>query len=87
MPPLANRSDSWPPSLPFSHTHFVRSSKPTLHTDTRATNSLIRTVRAPGERTTTELEHPWRPLHHVTLSPTRTGAITRTAHALNRHGT
>lgn len=27
MPPLANRSDSWPPSLPFSNTHFVRSSQ------------------------------------------------------------
>ncbi|MFD4860057.1 DUF397 domain-containing protein [Streptomyces atratus] len=26
MPPLANRSDSWPPSLPFPNAHFVRSS-------------------------------------------------------------
>lgn len=69
-----------------------RQSEPALHTDTRATNVLIRNIRAPSELTTTELtttelKQPWRPLRHVPLSPRRTGDITRTAHALNRHWT
>ena len=33
MPPLANRSDSWPPSLPFANTHFVRISRRPLSPD------------------------------------------------------
>ncbi|MFE4336442.1 transposase family protein [Streptomyces sp. NPDC056831] len=52
-------------------------SEQALHADTRATNALIRNVRALGERTAAELKQRWRTLQHVTLSPSRIGDITR----------
>lgn len=60
-------------------------SEQALHADTRATNALIRNVRALGERTAAELKQRWRTLQHVTLSPSRIGDITRAALVLNRH--
>ncbi|MFF7755028.1 transposase family protein [Streptomyces sp. NPDC007971] len=58
-------------------------SEQTLHADTRATNSLIRGVRALGERAAAELKQRWRTLQHVTLSPRRIGDIARAAIVLN----
>jgi hypothetical protein len=46
-------------------------------------NSLLRHVRALGERTAAELKQRWRTLQHVTLSPSRIGDITRAALVLN----
>ncbi|WUM95923.1 transposase family protein [Streptomyces sp. NBC_00322] len=60
-------------------------SEQALHADARATNALIRNVRTLGERTAAELKQRWRTLHHVTLSPSRIGDITRAALVLNRH--
>ena len=58
-------------------------SEKALHTDTRTTNSLIRSIRALGERAAAELKQRWRTLQHVTLSPSRIGDITRAALVLN----
>jgi hypothetical protein len=55
-----------------------------LDADTRTTNSLIRGIRALGERTAAELKQRWRTLQHVTLSPSRIGDIARAALVLNR---
>ncbi|GAB2809628.1 hypothetical protein GCM10027073_47670 [Streptomyces chlorus] len=60
-------------------------SEQALHADTRATNALIRNVRALGERTAAELEQRRHALQHVTLSPSRIGDITRAALVLDRH--
>ncbi|MFV2118031.1 transposase family protein [Streptomyces sp. Act-28] len=51
--------------------------------DTRAFNTLVRSVRALGERTAAELKQRWRTLQHVTLSPSRIGDIARAALVLN----
>ncbi|WP_326790609.1 transposase family protein [Streptomyces sp. NBC_00151] len=58
-------------------------SEQALHTDTRSTNTLIRDLRALGERAAAELKERWRALKHVTLSPTRIGDIVRAALVLN----
>ncbi|WP_405648511.1 transposase family protein [Streptomyces uncialis] len=58
-------------------------SEQALDTDTRTTNTLIRDLRALGERTAAELKERWRTLKHVTLSPGRIGDTTRAALALN----
>ncbi|WP_174720285.1 hypothetical protein [Streptomyces spongiicola] len=49
-------------------------------------NTLLRHVRAPGERTAAELKQRWRALQHVTLSPNRIGDIARAALALALDG-
>ncbi|MET8328507.1 transposase family protein [Streptomyces sp. NPDC005181] len=54
-----------------------------LDADTRTTNTLIRDLRALGERTAAELKERWRTLKRVTLSPCRIGDITRAALTLN----
>lgn len=54
-----------------------------LDTDTRTTNSLIRGIRALGERAAAELKQRWRTLQHITLSPSRIGDIARAALVLN----
>jgi hypothetical protein len=58
-------------------------SEQALHTDTRSTNTLIRDLRALGERAAAELKERWRVLKHVTLSPSRIGDIARAALVLN----
>ncbi|GAB3181392.1 transposase family protein [Streptomyces incanus] len=58
-------------------------SEQALHTDTRTTNSLIRGIRALGERAAAEIKQRRRTLQHVTLSPSRIGDIARAALALN----
>ncbi|MFB7576471.1 transposase family protein [Streptomyces sp. NPDC056165] len=59
-------------------------SEQALHTDTRTTNSLIRGMRALGERAAAELKQRWRTLQHITISPSRIGDIARAALTLNR---
>lgn len=54
-----------------------------LHADTRARNSLIRGIRALGERAAAELKQRWRTLQRITLSPGRIGDIARAALVLN----
>ncbi|MET9462145.1 transposase family protein [Streptomyces canus] len=56
-----------------------------LDVDTRTTNTLIRDLRALGERTAAELKERWRTLKHVTVSPSRIGDIARAALVLNSH--
>jgi len=58
-------------------------SEQALHADARTTNTLIRDLRALGERAAAELKERWRALKHVTLSPSRIGNITRAALVLN----
>jgi hypothetical protein len=58
-------------------------SEQALHADTRTTNTLIRDLRALGERAAAELKERWRTLKHVSLSPSRIGDITRAALVLN----
>jgi hypothetical protein len=58
-------------------------SEQALHTDPRTTNSLIRDLRALGERAAAELKERWRTLKHVSLSPSRIGDIARAALVLN----
>jgi hypothetical protein len=60
------------------------SSHQRLHPDTQTYNTLLRGVRALGERTAAELKERWRVLKRVTLSPCRIGDIARAALALNR---
>jgi hypothetical protein len=60
------------------------SSHQRLHPDTQTYNTLLRGVRALGERTAAELKERWRTLRRVTLSPRRTGNIARAALVLNR---
>ncbi|MGZ0199838.1 transposase family protein [Streptomyces sp. RM1] len=60
-------------------------SEQALHTDTRATNVLIRDLHALSERTAAELKERWRALKHVTLSPSRISDIARAALVLNGH--
>ncbi|WP_128429443.1 transposase family protein [Streptomyces cyaneus] len=60
-------------------------SEKALDIDTRTTNTLIRDLRALGERTAAELKERWRALKHIPLSPTRIGDIARAAHVLNNH--
>lgn len=59
--------------------------KRALDADTRTTNSLIRDLRALGERTAAELKERWRTLKRITLSPSRIGDIARAALVLNGH--
>lgn len=54
-----------------------------LATDNRTHNRLLRGLRALGERAAAELKQRWRALRHVTISPTRIGAITQAALVLN----
>ncbi|MEU4303470.1 transposase family protein [Kitasatospora aureofaciens] len=58
-------------------------SEQALHVDTRMFNTLLRHVRALGERTAAELKQRWRTLQHITLSPSRIGDIARAALVLN----
>ncbi|MFE7232442.1 transposase family protein [Streptomyces sp. NPDC057596] len=58
-------------------------SEQALHTDVRTTNTLLRSVRALGERAAADLKQRWRTLQHITLSPSRIGAIARAALVLN----
>ncbi len=58
-------------------------SEQALDTGTRTTNSLIRGIRALGERAAAELKQRWRTLQHITLSPSRIGDIARAALVLN----
>ncbi|TFV34191.1 hypothetical protein E4K10_45465 [Streptomyces sp. T1317-0309] len=60
-------------------------SEQALRVDTRTTNSLIRGIRALGERAAAELKQPLAHLQHVTLSPRRIGDITRAALVLNEN--
>ena len=54
-----------------------------LDRNTRMTNTLIRHVRAQGERAAAELKQRWRTLQHISLSPRRVGDIARAALVLN----
>lgn len=54
-----------------------------LHVDNRAHNRLLRSVRALGERAAAELKQRWHALQHVTISPSRIGAIARAVLVLN----
>ncbi len=54
-----------------------------LATDTRTHNRLLRGIRALGERAAAELKQRWHALQHITLSPSRTGTITKAALTLN----
>ncbi|RKN08206.1 hypothetical protein D7319_16950 [Streptomyces radicis] len=54
-----------------------------LCADNRTHNRLLRSARSLGERAAAELKQRWRTLQHVTISPTRIGAITQAALALN----
>lgn len=54
-----------------------------LAADTRTHNRLLRGIRALGERAAAELKQRWRALQHVTLSPSRIGAIAQAALVLN----
>ncbi|MET8748375.1 hypothetical protein [Streptomyces sp. NPDC004728] len=54
-----------------------------MHADTQTTNSLIRGIRALGERAASELKQRWRTLQYVTISPSRIGDIARAALVLN----
>ncbi|MEU9707617.1 transposase family protein [Streptomyces sp. NPDC047967] len=56
-----------------------------LDADTRTTNTLIRDLRALGERTAAEPMERWRPLKHITVSPCRIGDTARAALVLNGH--
>ncbi|MFD8263268.1 transposase family protein, partial [Streptomyces griseoluteus] len=56
-----------------------------LDPDTRTRNTLIRDLRAHGERAAAELKERWRTLKHVSLSPGRIGDIARAALVLNQH--
>jgi hypothetical protein len=58
-------------------------SEQALHADTRTTNSLIRGIRALGERAASEPEQRWRTLQRITISPSRIGDIARAALVLN----
>lgn len=58
-------------------------SEQALHADTRTTNTLIRDLRALGERAAAELKERWRALKYVSLSPSRIGDIARAALVLN----
>jgi hypothetical protein len=58
-------------------------SEQALHVDTRMFNTLLRQVRALGERTAAELKQRWRTLQYVTLNPSRIGDIARAALVLN----
>lgn len=64
--------------------HTQGQDRQALHVDTRMFNTLLRHVRALGERSAAELEQRWRTLQHVTLSPCRIGDIARAALVLNR---
>ncbi|MFF7755281.1 hypothetical protein ACFZCP_40075 [Streptomyces sp. NPDC007971] len=61
-------------------------SETALGRGTRATNALIRYVRARGEPTAAERRERWRTLKHVTLSPGRIGDTARAALVLNVSG-
>lgn len=58
-------------------------SEQALHADTRTINTLIRDLRALGERASAELKERRRALKHVSLSPSRIGDIARAALVLN----
>ncbi|ANZ13490.1 IS5/IS1182 family transposase [Streptomyces noursei] len=58
-------------------------SEKALHVNNRTYNQLLRGIRALGERTAAELKQRWRALQHVTLSPSRIGAIAQAALTLN----
>ena len=58
-------------------------SEQALHAYTRTTNTLIRDLRALGERAAAELKERWRTLKHISLSPSRIGDIARAALVLN----
>jgi hypothetical protein len=49
----------------------------------RMFDTLLRHVRALGERAAAEFKQPWHTLQYVTLSPSRIGDIPRAALVLN----
>lgn len=54
-----------------------------MTSDNRARNRLLHSTRALGERAAAELKQRWRALKHVTLSPSRIGAIAQATLVLN----
>jgi hypothetical protein len=54
-----------------------------LAVDNRTHNRLLRGIRSLGERAAAELKQRWRALRHVTISPTRIGALAKAALVLN----
>nr|WP_169745202.1 transposase family protein [Streptomyces megasporus] len=54
-----------------------------LAADNRTHNRLLRGIRARGERAAAELKQRWRALQHVTISPSRIGAVAQAALVLN----
>ncbi|KQV14878.1 transposase [Kitasatospora sp. Root187] len=69
--------------IPIPVRHPKGKSERALHVDTRMFNTLLRHVRALGERAAAELKQRWRTLQHVTLRPSRIGDIARAALVLN----
>ncbi|MGW1554690.1 transposase family protein [Streptomyces sp. NPDC002346] len=69
--------------IPIPVRRLKGKSERALHADTRMFNTLVRHVRALGERTAAELKQRWRTLQYVTLSPSRIGDIARAALVLN----
>lgn len=53
-----------------------------LSIDTRTYNSLLRAIRALGERGFALLVQRWKTLQHITMSPSRIGELARAALAL-----
>jgi hypothetical protein len=51
--------------------------------DHQTYNTILRCIRAKGERAIAELKQRWRALQHVTPSPNRIGAIAQAALVLN----
>ena len=50
-----------------------------LRVDNHTYNTLLRSLRAEGERAFALLTRRWRALHHITVSPTRIGDIVKSA--------
>ena len=59
-----------------------------LDIDTRTRNAIQRSLRCLGERGFALLNQRWRTLQHITASPSKTGAIARSALVLTHfeHG-
>lgn len=57
-----------------------------LAANTRTYNRFLRGIRALGERAAAELKQRWRALQHVTVSPSRIGAIAQAAPSSTTHG-
>ncbi|MFE5159558.1 transposase family protein [Streptomyces sp. NPDC056697] len=81
--PSPTRATSAPASAYMSRSAAPGKSEHALHVDNRTTNTLIRDLRALGERAAAELKERWRALRHVSCSPSRIGDIARAALVLN----